>query len=233
MSIVRIPKNSQCASTPVLFDPEGDVLTTDHLNAFVDEGRPMLNNYFRHVQVGCGQHGDVYLCHRVNVCLPIGHPERRIPVVSLCLILFYKLINSINDQQAMKSVKRNNPRAEQMKNLRRQKLPASAHLPVADKLNTTEATIKKEIAIMKKLRHPHVVRLYEVIDDRMKEKIYMSMLSFPIPLLHLLMTSFILVMEYLGGGEVKWRDDENRPVLTISQTRRILRDAVLGLEYRA
>ena len=30
---------------------------------------------------------------------------------------------------------------------------------------------------MKKLRHPHVVRLYEVIDDRMKEKIYMSMSS--------------------------------------------------------
>jgi serine/threonine protein kinase len=78
----------------------------------------------------------------------------------------------------MKSVKRNNPRAEQMKNLRRQRLPASAHVPVADRLNTTEAKIKKEIAIMKKLRHPHVVRLYEVIDDRMKEKIYMSMSSF-------------------------------------------------------
>jgi len=39
-------------------------------------------------------------------------------------------------------------------------------------------------------------------------------------------------MEYLGGGEVKWRDNQNRPVLTVSQTRRILRDAVLGLEYR-
>ena len=78
----------------------------------------------------------------------------------------------------MKSVKRNNPRAEQMKNLRRQRLPASAHVPVADRLDTTEAKIRKEIAIMKKLRHPHVVRLYEVIDDRMKEKIYMSMSSF-------------------------------------------------------
>ena len=40
-------------------------------------------------------------------------------------------------------------------------------------------------------------------------------------------------MEYLGGGEVKWRDNDNKPVLTTSQTRRILRDAVLGLEYRA
>lgn len=83
--IIKVPKESQSANHPVLFDPEGDVPTTNHLNAFVDEGRPMLNNYFRHVRVGCGQHGDVYLCHRVNVCLPIGHPERRIPVVSpLC-----------------------------------------------------------------------------------------------------------------------------------------------------
>ncbi|EDR05825.1 uncharacterized protein LACBIDRAFT_147958, partial [Laccaria bicolor S238N-H82] len=72
--------------------------------------------------------------------------------------------------------------------------------------------IRKEIAIMKKLRHPHVVRLYEVIDDRMKDKIYM-------------------VMEYLGGGEVKWRNSDDQPVLTVVQTRRIIRDAVLGLEY--
>lgn len=184
MSLYHVPEEAQSASTPVLFDPEDDVFTT---------GRPILNNYVRHVQVGSGQHGQVFLCYRVNPRLPIGHPERRIPV-------------------AMKSVRRNNPRAEQMKNLRKQRLPPSAHVPVADKLNTTEAKIKKEIAIMKKLRHPHVIRLYEVIDDRMKEKIYM-------------------VMEYLGGGEVKWRDDKNRPVLTISQTRRILRDAVLGLEY--
>ena len=97
MTILQVPEESQSASTPVLFDPDGDVLTTDYLNAFVDEGRPMLNNYFRYVQVGCGQHGEVYLCHRVNVCLPIGHPERRIPVVRLCLNLLlkssHKLIN--------------------------------------------------------------------------------------------------------------------------------------------
>ncbi|KAJ3491083.1 hypothetical protein NLJ89_g11371 [Agrocybe chaxingu] len=133
---------------PDVFDPEGDVLTTDHLHAFMEEGRPMLNNYVRHVK---------------NQLKAASRPSRA--------------------------------------------SPASA-----DKLNTTEAKIRKEIAIMKKLRHPHVVRLYEVIDDRMKEKIYM-------------------VMEYLGGGEVKWRDNHNNPVLTISQTRRIIRDAVLGLEY--
>ena len=39
-------------------------------------------------------------------------------------------------------------------------------------------------------------------------------------------------MEYLGGGEVKWRTNYNQPVLAVAQTRRIIRDAVLGLEYR-
>lgn len=34
--------------------------------------------------------------------------------------------------------------------------------------------IKREIAIMKKLNHPNVIKLYEVIQDTEKEKIYMS-----------------------------------------------------------
>lgn len=38
-------------------------------------------------------------------------------------------------------------------------------------------------------------------------------------------------MEYLGGGEVKWRNDQGLPILTVEQTRRIMRDAILGLEY--
>ncbi|KIM40661.1 hypothetical protein M413DRAFT_165880 [Hebeloma cylindrosporum] len=122
------------------------------------------------------------------------------------------MLTSFYMAQAMKSVKRNNPRAEQLQNLRKKRLPSSPHTVVADKLNTTEEKIRREIAIMKKLRHAHVVRLYEVIDDRIQDKIY-------------------IVMEYLGGGEVKWRDSQHRPVLTVSQTRRILRDAVLGLEY--
>ena len=51
---------------------------------------------------------------------------------------------------------------------------SSGHLPVVDRLETTEQKVRKEIAIMKKLRHPHIVRLFEVIDDRLKDKIYMG-----------------------------------------------------------
>ena len=39
-------------------------------------------------------------------------------------------------------------------------------------------------------------------------------------------------MEFLGGGEIKWRDANNNPVLRVDQSRRICRDVILGLEYR-
>ena len=38
-------------------------------------------------------------------------------------------------------------------------------------------------------------------------------------------------MEYLGGGEIKWRTEQDEPVQRVSQTRRICRDVILGLEY--
>jgi [calcium/calmodulin-dependent protein kinase] kinase len=145
----------------------------------------------------------------------------------------------------MKSVRRNNPKEERLGKLRppNAKLPSNRdpnRLPLADKVSATEQKIRKEIAIMKKLRHPHVVRLYEVIDDHLQSKIYMSeshaVAAFSNATRHVLSQHRtdlrVTVMEYLGGGEVKWRNDDYEPVLSVSQTRRIIRDAVLGLEYR-
>jgi len=40
-------------------------------------------------------------------------------------------------------------------------------------------------------------------------------------------------MENLAGGPVEWTDNTNKPILTLSQIRRIMRDTILGLEYRA
>ncbi|ORY48931.1 Pkinase-domain-containing protein [Rhizoclosmatium globosum] len=75
--------------------------------------------------------------------------------------------------------------------------------------------VKREIAILKKIRHPNIVGFREVIDDPDAEKIY-------------------IVLEYMPGGEVEWRDtawDPPKPVLTIVDARRIIRNVISGLEY--
>jgi serine/threonine protein kinase len=41
----------------------------------------------------------------------------------------------------------------------------------------------------------------------------------------------MIVLEYMSGGQLQWRDAENNPVLNIEQIRSIIRDTVLGLEY--
>ncbi|KAG0046353.1 hypothetical protein BGZ89_005328 [Linnemannia elongata] len=77
---------------------------------------------------------------------------------------------------------------------------------------SNEQKIRREIAIMKKCIHPNVVRLIEVIDDPNARKIY-------------------LVLEYMEGGEVRWKDAEEKPILPLDDARAIFRDIVLGLEY--
>lgn len=85
--------------------------------------------------------------------------------------------------------------------------------------NTENDKIKREIAIMKKCQHKHVVRLLEVLDDMKSRKIY-------------------LVLEYCARGEVKWcppdrleTEAKGPSPLSFQFTREILRGVVLGLEY--
>lgn len=76
--------------------------------------------------------------------------------------------------------------------------------------------LKREIAILKKCRHSNIVHLQEVIDDPRSDKIY-------------------LILEYLTGGEVIWRDGLSEtvaPVLSLEKSRSIFRDLVAGLLYR-
>ncbi|KAH7819541.1 putative calcium/calmodulin-dependent protein kinase kinase 2 [Monocercomonoides exilis] len=69
--------------------------------------------------------------------------------------------------------------------------------------------VKREIAIMKKLDHPNVVKLYEVIDDPKSDNLY-------------------LVMEYLSGGTCMKTDE---PPLQENTCRIYMRDIIMGLEY--
>ncbi|OLL23763.1 Serine/threonine-protein kinase ssp1 [Neolecta irregularis DAH-3] len=74
------------------------------------------------------------------------------------------------------------------------------------------ANVRREIAILKKCCHPHIVRLQEVIDSDDSPKIYM-------------------VLEYMAGGEVVWRSADGVPALSLDQSQKVCRDVVLGLEY--
>lgn len=92
--------------------------------------------------------------------------------------------------------------------------PNRKRLPRADgreRTNTALARIRYEVAVMKRCNHDHIVRLIEVIDDPRNQSVF-------------------LVMEYLEGGEIKWRGPE-KTLLSLGQTRRIVRDVLLGLEY--
>jgi serine/threonine protein kinase len=68
-----------------------------------------------------------------------------------------------------------------------------------------EDKIKREIAILKKARHPNIVSLLEVIDDPAKKKVY-------------------IVLEHVELGEVKWRTEGAREICLV-EWRRIKRES--------
>lgn len=76
---------------------------------------------------------------------------------------------------------------------------------------SSEQSVQKEISILKSCRHASHVQLLEVIDDPSQDSVFIA-------------------MEYLCGGQIQW-EYQGRPTLTIEQSRRIVRDVVLGLEY--
>jgi len=71
--------------------------------------------------------------------------------------------------------------------------------------------VYREIAIMKKLDHPNVVKLVEVLDDPEQDNLYM-------------------VFELLEGGEVL--EIPTAAPLSEKDAWLAFRDVVLGLEYR-
>ncbi|EGP82955.1 Ca2+/calmodulin-dependent protein kinase, partial [Zymoseptoria tritici IPO323] len=79
------------------------------------------------------------------------------------------------------------------------------------RLGTTEDKVKKEVAILKKARHPNIVGLLEVIDDPNRKKVY-------------------IVLEWVERGEINWRL-EYVPIMTLEQCRVAFRDTLLGLQY--
>ncbi|GAA5976097.1 hypothetical protein JCM10908_005385 [Rhodotorula pacifica] len=216
--------------------------TTRTLSSTIDsKGRRMVNQYVRLKTIGQGSHGKVWLCAEPSVALtdePEEYEEdgaggddeqgaaldrtgssrstkgkrRRTPS--------QKWEDDIDAGKvqycAIKSVAREGPRgARGQRSLRmaaqqRNKRPSttsqgSGGIGADDK-------VKREVAIMKRLDHPNIVRLKEVIDDAKSKKVFM-------------------VLEFMAGGQVVWQDDNKQPTMTVDDARRTFRDVVLGLEY--
>ncbi|EME38527.1 hypothetical protein DOTSEDRAFT_75897 [Dothistroma septosporum NZE10] len=68
------------------------------------------------------------------------------------------------------------------------------------RLGTTEDKVKKEVAILKKARHPNIVALLEVIDDPSRKKVY-------------------IVLEWVERGEIKWRTKAPKEIAMIEARR--------------
>ncbi|KAF9012413.1 kinase-like domain-containing protein [Cyathus striatus] len=114
-----------------------------------------------------------------------------------------KIVKRSHPRDKLKLMRKNYQTAECISN------PEGCFKPI---LGSAESSVRKEIAILKSCCHLHICRLLEVIDDPKHEKIY-------------------LIMEYLSGGPVEWTNSDDEPILTLEQTRRIMRDVLLGLEY--
>ncbi|KAI5360068.1 Putative protein kinase [Septoria linicola] len=68
------------------------------------------------------------------------------------------------------------------------------------RLGTTEDKVKKEVAILKKARHPNVVALLEVIDDPTRKKVY-------------------IVLEWVEKGEINWRRKAPKEIAMVEARR--------------
>jgi serine/threonine protein kinase len=162
----------------------GHVKETHEIHKVYDEqGRKIINKYEIVKEIGRGVHGKVKLARTLDT--------------NELVVSIEKLYTSDRtaDVQALKVLPRR-------KKARLGRPETNAH----------EQTVMREIAILKKCVHPHVVRLREVIDDPASEKIY-------------------LVLEYMWGGEVIWRTEDDEPALKLHQARSTFRDTMLGLEF--
>ncbi|KAJ8658302.1 hypothetical protein O0I10_005985 [Lichtheimia ornata] len=170
--------------------PPADVVMTNTINKDYDPstGNKIINRYMIIQEIGRGVHGKVKLAEDIetNELVAIKIVDKR----TRRRQLGYSLLRG-NSQNHAHGIKK------------------PTELP---QYKENEQKIRREIAILKKCAHPHVVRLREVIDDPASRKIYMA-------------------LEYMEGGEIEWRDENEMPVLSIDEARSVFRDVVSGLDY--
>lgn len=228
------------------------------------KGRRMVNQYVRLKTIGQGSHGKVWLCAEPSVSMTDEPEEYEEEAdegtrgTELNRTGSTRSTRSTHSKRrrtpsqrweedidagrvhycAIKSVARDGPRsARGQRSLRlaaqqRNKRPSttsqgSGGIGADDK-------VKREVAIMKRLDHPNIVRLKEVIDDAKSKKVFMGMSLRSLARMVLILTCWVhAVLEFMAGGQVVWQDDNRQPTMTVDEARRTFRDVVLGLEYCA
>lgn len=217
------------------------VLETHHLQlqTHAPSGRRMINQYIIETELGRGVHGKVRLARdtetgeRVAVKIVEREGKKRLGGG----------LGSMSRRDKGKAAERRNGSADSSTSRAHFAEPSSSPLTPRNPLGivgalhgnsgsgdavaatekekamarkrqlwTTDKKVKREIALLKKCAHDNVVQLKEVIDDPSSKKIFM-------------------VLEFMEGGEVQWKDERGFPTLTVDEARRTLRDVVLGLEY--
>lgn len=101
-------------------------------------------------------------------------------------------------------------------------------------LRDVDDKLKREIAIMKRLKHDNIVSLFEVIDDVKSKKVFMSQRNLESLVFEKCRSDEprSLVLEFMEGGQVAWQDPvTHAPLMTVEQARKTFRHVVLGLEY--
>eukprot|EP00939_MAST-03C_sp_MAST-3C-sp1_P003044 g3044.t1 len=135
--------------------------------------------------IGCGSQAEVWKCSSSNI-------EGQ-----------YFACKVIKKRRAMIRKKKNK------KSSRRNKKRAAK-----GKYGKASGKVRKEIAIMKQLRHDHVVNLFDILDDPNQHFLY-------------------LVLEYMPGGPLSTHDSGiiDPPIRDVNLARSYFQQLVLGLEY--
>jgi serine/threonine protein kinase len=101
--------------------------------------------------------------------------------------------------------------------------------------------VQMEIAIMKKMQHPNLVRLHEVMDDEENDKLYMGKYDiFRILIFYECDMKNCIVMDYCSNGELLLWNQKNlrfhpfvkdQEYFTEGDIRKYMRHCIRGLHY--
>lgn len=170
-----------------------DVRETDKLRSAKDAfGRRMINQYARVAELGKGVHGKVWLCEDTETgeffaIKSVNREDRRNKSLkrSQAEAQAKARVQEFEDQAELEEMRRiereRNPNASFDEEMQlNDPLPVPTEQELSRKRSAIvrktmmDEKVKQEIAIMKRIHHPNVVQLREVIDDIRSKKIFMG-----------------------------------------------------------